>query len=93
MKYSELLKGEMEDFIDRLCREVRNETLAEIADMLNAQGEKIAHLIHSNESRRIYLNSHGVRFEHLHAQRQKCYDKKKLLWKIADQLLEMQKYR
>lgn len=92
MKESEILKGEMARATDRLCREVRNETLVEIADMLYAKEEKIAHLLQTDESWRIYDNSRGVRFEHLHAQRQKCYDKRYLLWKIADKLIEMQRF-
>lgn len=92
MKESEFLKGEMARANDRLCREVRNETLVEIADMLYAQERKIAHLLNTDESWRIYENSHGERFEHLHAQRRKCYHKRHFLWKLADQLMEMQKF-
>lgn len=69
MKESEYVTGSIYAYVKRLKREVRNETLAEIADMLYTEADKREKLLRTQEHYRILALAKGDKYFKLVQQR------------------------
>lgn len=69
MKESEYVTGNIYALVKRLKREVRNETLAEIADMLYTEADKREKLLRTREHYRILALAKGDKYFKLVQQR------------------------
>lgn len=69
MKESEYVTESIYAYVKRLKREVRNETLAEIADMLYTEADKREKLLRTQEHYRILALAKGDKYFKLFQQR------------------------
>lgn len=93
MKETEFITSELTKNVERLKREVRNETLEEIAYFLYEKAENKIRLLRTIESQRIFALSQGERFVALNDKRQRLYAQSFLLENAAGEIYHLQNFK